>query len=317
MTSIPTVNSLFEQPWWLEAVAPNNWQVAEVEVNGTVRARLPYYLSCGFGGSKLITMPPLTPWLGPWLAPRKSKYAKALAQEKDLINALIDQLPAHDEFRHNFHYSFTNWLPFYWRSFSATVRYTYVLDDLTDPERLWAAFLDNIRTDIKKAQKILTVKQDLDLERFLDINALTFQRQRRSLPYNHALVRRLDEACRARRSREIFYAEDAQGRIHAVLYLVWDENSAFYLMGGADPALRNSGAMSLLVWESIQYAATVTRKYDFEGSMIEPVERFFRAFGAVQTPYFQISKISRRGKVLNAARNLLNRLRQANGKRNR
>jgi len=63
-------------------------------------------------------------------------------------------------------------------------------------------------------------------------------------------------------------------------------------MGGGAPDLRNSGATSLCMWEAIQFAATVTKSFDFEGSMLETVERFFRAFGAKQTPYFAISKIN-------------------------
>jgi hypothetical protein len=63
-------------------------------------------------------------------------------------------------------------------------------------------------------------------------------------------------------------------------------------MGGSDPELRNSGANSLCMWEAIKFASTVTKAFDFEGSMIESVERFFRAFGARQVPYFQISKIN-------------------------
>ena len=30
--------------------------------------------------------------------------------------------------------------------------------------------------------------------------------------------------------------------------------------------------------------------FDFEGSMLEGVEGFFRSFGGVQTPYFRLSK---------------------------
>ena len=48
--------------------------------------------------------------------------------------------------------------------------------------------------------------------------------------------------------------------------------------------------MSLCMWEAIKFASTVTKKFDFEGSMIESVERFFRAFGAVQKPYIHITK---------------------------
>ena len=89
---------------------------------------------------------------------------------------------------------------------------------------------------------------------------------------------------------KILIAEDEQGRRHAGVYIVWDNTSAYYLMGGGDPDLRNSGATSLCMWEAIQFASTVTQRFDFEGSMMEPVEKFFRAFGATQTPYFSISK---------------------------
>ena len=72
---------------------------------------------------------------------------------------------------------------------------------------------------------------------------------------------------------------DSQGRIHAASYFVYDEKCCYYLIGGGDPELRTSGASSLLMWEGIKFASTVSGSFDFEGSMIEPIERFFRAFG--------------------------------------
>ena len=127
---------------------------------------------------------------------------------------------------------------------------------------------------------------------FLNMNEMTFTRQGMSLPYSRELVARLDQTCAEHDCRKVFFAEDAEGRLHAAIYIVWDEKEAYYLMGGADPELRNSGATSLCMWEAIKFASTVTRKFNFEGSMIEPVERFFRAFGARQYPYFQISKVN-------------------------
>jgi hypothetical protein len=59
------------------------------------------------------------------------------------------------------------------------------------------------------------------------------------------------------------------------------------------------------MWEAVQFAATVTRKFDFEGSMMEPVERFFRAFGARQFPYFHVTKSSPRMKFLQAGKDLM------------
>jgi hypothetical protein len=56
--------------------------------------------------------------------------------------------------------------------------------------------------------------------------------------------------------------------------------------------------MSLLLWEAIKHARTVTRTFDFEGSMIEPIERFFRAFGGTLTSYLHVSGgRTRRGRL--------------------
>lgn len=300
-----TTNSIFQKSWWLDAVAPNSWDVVEISQDGKLLARLPYVLKQK-KGLTFLSMPPLTQTLGPWIAPSTAKYPKQLAQQKDIFTFLVEKLPSHDYFTQNFHYSITNWLPFFWQGFTQTTRYTYVIENLIDLEQLWAGFQENIRREIRKAQKEVKVRTDLDIDRFLEINLLTFQRQGKKLPYSYELARRLDAACIENQARQIFFAEDPQGRIHAAIYIVWDENSAYYLMGGGDPELRNSGATSLLMWEAIKFAGTVTKKFDFEGSMIEPIERFFRAFGGKQVPFFCITRsTSRRMKLMMATQEML------------
>jgi hypothetical protein len=123
---------------------------------------------------------------------------------------------------------------------------------------------------------------------------MTFGRQEMAMPYGRDLVERVDAACAARGRRRILFAVDEGGAVHAAAYVVWDSSSAYYVMGGADPALRNSGAGSFVLWEAAKFAATVAPAFDFEGSMIEPIERFFRAFGAEQRPYFHVTKTSSR-----------------------
>lgn len=288
-------NSLFQQPWWLDVVAPNQWNEVTVERGGEVVARLPYVIKKR-KGLTVLSMPQLTQTLGPWLRPSKAKYAKQLSEQKDLMTELIQKLPRFDYFFQNFHYSITNWLPFYWQGFEQTTRYTYVLENLSDSQKMWDGMLPKIRTDIKKAQNRfgLEIRTDLGVDAFLDMNELTFTRQGMKLPYSRDFVRRLDHACETHNARRVFFAQDKDSRIHAAVYTVWDENSAYYLMGGSDPDMRNSGANSLCMWEAIKFASTVTKKFDFEGSMIEPVERFFRAFGAKQIPYFHITKTNSR-----------------------
>ena len=276
---------LFHQPWWLEAVAPGNWSAVEVREGGTLRARLPYVVRKRYGLT-WITRPPLTPALGPWLEPSVAKQARRLRREKDLIEALLVQLPPATRTTISCQPSFVNVLPFHWSGFDLAVRFTYLLPELSDMDAIWGGLDSNIRSDIRKAERSLRVKTDLSLDQFLETYEKTFLRQGQSLPLRPAFYHRLDQALKLAGRRCMFFAVDAQERVHAVAYLVWDDQRAYYLMGGGDPSLRNSGASSLLLWKAIQFSGTVSRSFDFEGSMVEAIERFFRGFGAVQTPYY-------------------------------
>lgn len=283
---------IFSQAWWLDATAGEGlWDVILVCENDYIVAAMPYTFRNRYGFT-MLGQPALTQILGPWLREANGKTATKLAKQKKLLQQLIDKLPVFSHFAQNLHWTFRDWLPFYWSNFQQTTRYTYILDHLLDEKFLWGGMKENIRTDIKKASTRFNVRirEDLNVDDFLVLNRMTFERQKMALPYTDALVHKLDDACAARQSRKIFIAEDERGRRHAGVYIVWDKNSAYYLMGGGDPELRNSGATSLCMWEAIKFAATVTQRFDFEGSMIEPVEKFFRAFGAQQVPYFTVSK---------------------------
>lgn len=296
---------LFGMDWWLDAVCgPENWDAAVLEKDGKIVGALPYFMKSHFG-LRALTMPPLTQTLGPWLDyPSGQKVATRLGYEKDALGALIEALPRYDYFAQNFHYSTGNWIPFYWKGFEQTTLYSYALEDLSDRDKMWSGLQDNIRGDIRKAQKGLVVTTTRGIDTLLDVHDMTFRRQGKALPYSHDLVRRLDAACSAHVAGRVLCAEDAAGRVHAVLYLVWDPQSAYYIIGGTDPNLRGSGAASLLLWEAILFAATVTRRFDFEGSMIESIERFFRGFGGRQIPYLRVIGMSRRMRILRLVRDL-------------
>jgi Acetyltransferase (GNAT) domain len=290
---------IFSKDWWLDAVAgEDSWDVNIVEKNNEIIGSFPYVKKRIYF-LDIISNPMLTQTLGVWLKyPEGQKYATRLGFEKEIVSQLIKNLPKFDLFHQHFNYQFTNWLPFYWHGFAQTTRYTYLIEDLSDPDIIYKNFKDNIRREIRKAQKRLAVSYENDINEFYRLNKLIFENQGTRIPYDIELIKRIDDVCSQKKCRKIFFAKDPQDRVHAALYLIWDDNSAYYLMGGSDPALRNSGANSLLMWEAIQFAATVTQKFDFEGSMIEPIERFFRSFGAKQVPYFYISKRSLLIKIL-------------------
>lgn len=282
--------TLFLRSWWLDATCGDTWDVALAEHGGEIVGALPYLRRKRLG-MVVLTQPGLTQHLGPWIG-RAFGSAASPARDKDIMEALIAGLPPFARYSQNWSPAITNWLPFHWAGFKQTTRYTMRLSGLSDLDAVWRGFQANARTDIRKAagRFALRLRPDPSLSEFLDVSSLTFARQHLKLPYSREYVARLNDACVARNCSKIFIAEDAQGRAHAGAYLAWDANTAYYLMGGGDPALRNSGATSFCIWEAIRFAATVSKTFDFEGSMIESVERFFRSFGALHVPYYHVTQ---------------------------
>jgi Acetyltransferase (GNAT) domain len=294
-------NAIFQQPWWLDAVAPGRWGQAIVEREGRTVARLPYAVR-GRSRWRMLTQPPLTQTLGPWVERSGAKPANALAEEMELLAALEAALPPAEAFLQHFSPTMLNALPFFWAGYRIEARYTYRLDDLRSEEALWDGLRGNVRREIRKARKRVEIRDDLGLDLFHSVWAKTFARQGIEAPHSLARLDRLHAACAQRGASAMLFAQDEEDRIHAVTYVVWDEHAAYYLLGGSDPELRTSGAASLLMWEAIMRARRVTGTFDFEGSMIQPVERFFRAFGSRQAPYLRVSRASTVGRAALAVR---------------
>lgn len=285
------IGSIFLEPWWLEAVAGTSYGVATVNTGEKTKAKLAYVLKRS-DGLRRVAMPPLTQFSGPWLEPSTAKYAKQLSQQKESVENLLEQLPEFDALSLNLDPSFMNGLPFIWRGFDVSVGYTYAFGAGIDMKDIWQGLLPKIRTDIKKADRVVTVSEHDDISILLSLIDKTFERQEKTKSYSNHTVERLDSALKKRSQRVLLVAKDEAQRVHAAAYFVWNGDAMHYLLGGGDPDLRNSGASSLLLWHGIQAAAERGLAFNFEGSMVEGVERFFRAFGAKQIPYLRISKNS-------------------------
>lgn len=296
-TERPTSYCIFQEPWWLDAVAPGAWREITVSSGGVLRARWPFYEEKR-GLFHVITLPPLTHRLGPWLdLGDATKSARRYELEKDLTVALLEQLPPHDILQVNCHSGITNMLPFVWAGFEESARYTYVIDLAQSETELWDALRENIRRESRKARKQLKIETIDDVNECIRLIGKTYARQGNPNPFDSPAMRRLDKAAAERGRREMLVARDEKGAIHAAIYLVWDATTTYYLAGGADPELRTSGAHSLLIWESLIRSKARSTEFDMTGSMVESIERFFRAFGGQQRIYFHLDKMSRRARV--------------------
>lgn len=291
---------LFLQPWWLDAVTKPDGKQWEVLLaygkHGGIEAVLPYLHGRKFGLRYALT-PQLTQYTGVWLKPAEGEtQSERLSREKRLQTDLIEQLEAMhlSFFEMRFPLTYQNWLPFYWAGYRQETHYTYRINDLGSKESLWEAFDYAKQKQIRKAEEAgISVDYGMNADEFYDLQCLQWAAVGKRDVLSRALVRSVVEQSRSRGQGMIVRAKDADGNTHAAIFVVWDEQSAYDLMSAIHPDFRSSGASTLVVWEAMKRLSRTTRAWDFEGSMIEGVENSFRQFGAVPTPYFQISKYSK------------------------
>ncbi len=291
-SEMETKMPLFSKGWWMDTVCLNEWDVILIEENGKIIASLPFYKQIQ-NGQLTIQKAPLTQTNGIWIYyPPNQKYEKRLSYEKKIMNEVIDEIEKLNikKYQQYFHYSITNWLPFYWRGFSQTTRYTYVIENNLDLDEIYKNFNSNVRKLIRKAKKKVVVKENLDIFQFYTLNQMTYERQNLKTPYTLDIVLRIHKECLERNAGKILYCIDQQNNIHSAAYFVWDDESVYYLMSGSDPAFRSSQSLTLLLYEGIKLANNMGKKFDFEGSMKENIEHHFRQFGAKQIPYHNIYK---------------------------
>jgi hypothetical protein len=280
---------IFLQPWYLDTICgTGNWSFVSVEKQGNTVAILPFFLKKKLHW-QYVAMPSLVRMMGPYLLPeyRNTK------QETKIYTELIEKLPDFAAFEQDCNYQLTNWMPFYWEGFRQTTRYSYRIP-LENLETVWNNITSDYRNNkIAKASTKVTIDKETNLNDFVKTQNQSFERQGMESPVSFDLLQKLDNVLAENQSRTIFSAIDNETKaIHSALYLIWDKKSAYLLMAGDDPNLRNSGAGILLVWEAIQYAKNdlQVEYFDFLGSMTQGIEVVRRQFGAEQVPYFRLQK---------------------------
>jgi hypothetical protein len=286
---------IFLQNWWFDAVtAPEGkeWNALLCEENGKIIAAMPYHLIKKYG-FKIIIQPQLTQYNGIWIDyPKDIKLHKRYSFEKQVMDNLIDQLEnlRYSFFTQNFHYSFMNWQPFYWRGFRQTTRYTYQIKDLSDLEKCFDNFSYAKQKHIKKENNNLLIDFSLSANEFYDFHKECLKQKNASIEYSQELFLSVYDEAIKREQGKIIALKDKNKNLHSALFFVWDKNSAYAMISTINPQFKSDGASTKMFWEAIKFVSDKTKVFDFEGSIIKNVAQSFQQFGAEQVPYFNISK---------------------------
>lgn len=285
---------IYSKSWWLDVVCqPQNWDVWLYERGGVLCAAMPYYMEIR-GTYKYITRAPLTQNNGIiFKMDGSAKREKQAKFQEHVINAANDYIESLgvDVYEQQFHYTFDNWLPFFWNRFTAITRYTYVIEDTSELDIIWNEISSNYKNTIRKGYNKADVCEGLDADVFWDLHKKIFEKQGLECPFSYDIWMRLYYACIKYNCGKILYAQDSEQHITSILFLVWDEKSVYHLLGGSIPEYQHLQTYNMLTWEGIQFASRLGLKYDFEGSVIKRISKSMRQFGGRPVPYFRIRKI--------------------------
>jgi predicted GNAT family acetyltransferase len=283
--------SIFSKDWWLDAACgESNWDVAIVEKDSKIVASMPFTIAKKgiFSYSK---MPMFVPFLGPYIDyPLNQKYQNKISHENQMYLELISQLPNVNYFVQHFDSKVTNWLAFYWASFKQTTRYTYIIEDIRDVNNVISNFSVGKRSDIKKAEKLLQVKFDMNSETFYSLHKEMLNASGEDILYSFSLFKNIYDKAHENDSGKIIYAIDNENNVHSAVFYVWDFESVYFLITAIDKRYRNSGAGSLLIREMLKDVHNKTKSLNFEGSMVKSYEKSYRQFGGKLMPYYRVSK---------------------------
>jgi len=291
--------SLFMKDWWLDAVCEGaEWSAVLVEHPefGVIGA-LPYQLKSYFG-KKVILPPLLCPYLGPWLYDDEDEKRSPIKEKFrywHIMDLLSGGLPPVSIFVGQWLPKHQDWLPFHWKGYRQTTRYTFILEDLSNAERCFEQFKGNIRTNVRKASETLHVTKENDIASFYRVHQQSFHRQQKQSPISLDLLTRVFESGREAAEASIWLAKDGSGQVYAGVLTVTDQKKVYILVSGVDTSMGNVGALNLCYWKIIEAYEGSGKQLDFEGSMLEKVAPVFLSFGSTMQPYQRVYRFANKG----------------------
>ena len=241
-------------------------------------------------GLRVLRNPPFTPQIGPFYEARAVNAAARTDEQRTVVDATAEYIASSPAAMVSLGLStgISDCLPFYWRGWKVVPRYTYQIDLTLDEGTLLAALSKERRNDFHKAQRdALEVEAATEMGAMRELMIHTFNRQKMTVSLK--TVDRILSSVPPGEGSYCFLTR-AKGDPIAGVYIVHDSRTAYYLLGGYEDGAHH-GAGALAMWHAILKAKELgLQVFDFEGSVIPPIERYFRGFGGRLIPYFTVNR---------------------------
>ena len=242
-------------------------------------------------GFSMYCNPPFTPTIGPFLKIDAQNSISVMSSMKDALSVMadfIEELP-YSVVTFALNNKIVDMQPFIWKNFKVVPKYTYILDLTISIDNIWKNMSNIRKNDINKAKKDgLQARKTTDNKLIKDLVIKTLNRQ--EVKVNESYLDKIFFEF-ANEDNSFSFVTFNDNIPIAASFFIYDSKNVYYLLGGYDDNYRHRGAGAFSIWQAIELAKSMGLTYfDFEGSMIPEIEKYFRGFGGQITPFYTINK---------------------------
>ncbi len=276
--------------YYMDVVAPD-WMGIEVVQDYELIAVMPLLIRRKYG-MRYSLQPNFVQYWGVFFDnPDFPDAYRELSWKRKVMQLIMEQLPEKIRlFGYGMAPSFDYGFPFHWGGFELKTRYTYQIDLTQGEEVVWQGIKRKKKNLLRQAERDLGPVQKMDnATGLLQLIEENLEHGSGIMGPDHlALLPKVIEEMRD--EGFVLQVNDQAGAPLAAGYFVDFEGTTTYLAGAKSPLRTDRGASALVLWEAIQRSFGKSQIFDFEGSMLEGVESFFRTFGGRPVPYLFIEK---------------------------
>ncbi len=282
--------SVYNSLQWLKIYDKNLLVMGIFDDNNRIFGTFNIYLQKKYF-IKYYRTPFFSPTIALYFENAASNPAKIMSENKKIMEMLaqyIDKLP-YNILSISLPLQYVDMQNFIWKKFKVSPSYTYTIDLKQDIKTIENNFAPERRNDIKKALKDqIECQLCTDYKIVKDIILKTFSRKHKQIDIDY-INKILFEFASPQNSFAFVSFKDKTAI--AAAFCIFDTNKTYYILGGYDNTNKHKGAGAIAIFEAIKYAKNLNIPvFDFEGSMLQEVERYFRGFGGEIKPYYSINK---------------------------
>ncbi|HEX5006842.1 MAG TPA: hypothetical protein VFV70_06995 [Hyphomonadaceae bacterium] len=292
--------AVFEEDWWLDAVAPGAWDRVTVEWDGRVVGDMAFHLTRRWG-LRYICPPHLTRTMSPRLYTTSSKAATRAEHSQIIVKQLLDKLPRYDRFERALQPGCPSTQGFVHANLAVVHLFTFRSKPGEAAEAMLAQADAETRRVVTKARRECEVERSLDFDRFIRLHHQSYG-EGTTVAYKTAA--RMFEAASSRGRAEIAFVKRGGEDDTSAVVLVWDASTVYAWLHARSFASKYSGASRLAFYEAMRTAERLGLVLDLDGYVRPSVGTFLTKFGLqpVVRPYVNDSstvwQLSRAGTSL-------------------